>query len=505
MTEFRDNWTTGRDFDDDMRDFGGGAVRAALGTASRPPATDRTKISATPFRWPDHRSLPRRPWIWGRWLLRDTVSAIVAPGGIGKSSFVASMLLSLASGRENLLGRTVWGGPKTVWYWNLEDGMSELEMQLTAAALFHRVQQSECGSRIFLDSGPDGAELCITVEEEGGCTIAKPVVEALTAELAARKVDVLVVDPFVSSHGAPENDNGAIDRVVKAWTRIAKRAGCAVVLVHHTKKMAGEKVTAESSRGAVSLIAAARITLVLNRMDKDEAKRFGITDESERRRLFTVLDDKANRAPAEDAQWFRLASQDVDNSTGPDDPWGEHGDSVGVVTRWTPPDAFEGLSSDHLLRVQQQIASGAWKENIQAKDWAGFAIADALGLDASKDPGSDRGRISQLLRTWINTGALVVVQRRDPAKREDKAYVEVGNWADDRSAPPAASGAGKVGRSGAPEAPRPTSPLIGGGGGAPGGAQVKQVGHFAFERGSAKAILAPGETLDDPIPGWDFE
>lgn len=474
-------------------------------------------IKASPFRWPEPSKLPRRPWVWGRWLLRETVTAIVAPGGVGKSSFVASMILSLASGQQDVLGKTVWGGPKTVWYWNLEDGLAELELQLSAAALFHRIGQAQCGERVFLDSGPEGQELCIAVEDRDGFSIAVPVVEALVAELLAREIDVLVVDPFVSSHGVSENDNVAIDAVAKTWARIAKRANCAIVLVHHSKKLAGEKVTAESSRGASALVSAARVTLVLNRMDRQEARDlFGISDDAERRRLFTVQDDKSNRAPAAEAEWFRIASQDVGNSRGADDPYGEYGDNVGVVIRWTPPDAFDGLTTDHLLRVQKRVADGAWKESVQANDWVGFAVAEALGLDAGKGEGTDRKRISRLIGTWIATGALVVVKRRDPAKREEKPYVEVGAWADQTGAPLTQGGAVQVGQGGAPAAPRPTSPLIGEVGGAPGAKAYNKVGQSggAYVAGNpalgpvggrSKLILAPGETGEEPLPGWRTE
>jgi hypothetical protein len=396
-------------------------------------AGEHLEITASPFRWPDHRTLPRRPWIWGRWLLLGAVSAIVAPGGVGKSSFVASMLLSLASGRQDILGKVVWAGPKRVWYWNLEDGRDELEMQLVAAALFHRVEHDACEDRIYLDSGPDGAELRIAIEDRDGYRIARPVVEALQTELTDRRIDVLVVDPFVSSHGVSENDNGAIDAVVKTWAGIAERAGCSIVLVHHTKKLGADKVTAEASRGAVSLIAAARVTLVFNRMDKDEAQRFGIVEDRERRRLFTVQDDKANRAPAEDAQWFRLASQTVSNSTGQDDPYGDEGDSVGVVTRWTPPDAFEGITVDHLRRVQQAVAAGEYKAHHSADDWVGLAVADVLGLDAKEK--AHRARILKMISTWQTNGALRVEERKD-GNRQMKKYMVVGRAADDMSATP---------------------------------------------------------------------
>lgn len=424
------------------------------------PAAKPVTIAASLFRWPDHRSLPRRPWVWGRWLLLGTVSAIVAPGGVGKSSFVASMLLSLASGRQDILGKTVWAGPKRVWYWNLEDGLAELEMQLVAASMFHGVGQDACGDRIYLDSGPDGAELRIAIEDRNGYSIAVPVVEALLAELLARKIDVLTIDPFVSSHGVSENDNSAIDAVVKTWASIAARAGCAIVLVHHSKKLGNEKVTAESSRGASALVSAARVTLVLNRMDKEESQRFGIAEDKERRRLFTVQDDKANRAPAEDAQWFRLASQNVNNCQGPDDPFGDEGDSVGVVTRWTPPDAFDGVTADHLYQVQQRVAASQWRADVQAKEWVGKVVADVIGVSADRDAKADRAKINALLRSWFANGALLKVEGKD-GKSMPRTFIEVGEWAVQGIAPASTPKVWKGEEGGGPSSPHHTSPPMG--------------------------------------------
>lgn len=376
-------------------------------------------VSATPYRWRDPRSIPSRPWVYGRWLLRGTVTAVVAPGGVGKSSFMASTALALASGRS-LLGKQVWGGPLRAWYWNLEDDGDELARQIQAAAILHEVDDIDCADRLFIDSGLEGAGLCTAVEGPEGFKILHPVIDALERELSHKKIDVLIVDPFVSSHSVSENDNGAIDSVVKEWAKLAKRAHCSIVLVHHSKKLAGVKVTAEASRGASSLVAAARSTLVLNRMDQAEATQFGITDDDERRRLFTVQDDKHNRAPAEKAAWFRMESVELGNGEN------GHGDNVGVVTCWTPPDAFDGVTTDHLRNVQRLVAAGSYKESPMSTEWVGQAVAEVLGLSVEKHAKADRARIGAVLRQWYANGALVVVKRRDPARREEKKYVEVG-------------------------------------------------------------------------------
>ena len=82
-------------------------------------------IEASPYEWRDPVNIPKRPWIFGRWLLSGTVACVVAPGGVGKSTLLMSMALSLSSGRS-FLGKAIFGDPKRVWLWNLEDDMDEL-------------------------------------------------------------------------------------------------------------------------------------------------------------------------------------------------------------------------------------------------------------------------------------------------------------------------------------------------------------------------------------------
>ncbi len=62
----------------------------------------------------------------------------------------------------------------------------------------------------------------------------------------------------------------------------------------------------------------------------------------------------------------------------------------------------------------------------QADQWAGKVVAEVLGLDVGNK--KDRARIATLLKTWIASGVLKVVERADE-KRKLKDFVEVGEWA----------------------------------------------------------------------------
>lgn len=380
-------------------------------------ALPQRPIKATPYQWRNPERLPRRPWLYGRQLLRGSVFLVVAPGATGKSALMTGMGMALCTGRP-LLGAEVWGGAKRVWMWNLEDGLNDLAFSIQGAALHWGLEPADLDGRLFVDSGLDGACLKLAVQDGKGARINVEASGAIVAELASRKIDVLIIDPFISSHGLAENDNAAIDLVAKEWSRIASQAGCAVILVHHARKTGGEAVTAESSRGASSLVDAARGGLALNTMSESEADKFGI-DRTDRRRYFRADDAKPNRAPPGSGQWFHLVSVDLEN--GPNG-----GDSVGVATPWSPPDPFDDVTVEHLRETQRRLAAGTWGENAQASDWAGKVVADVVGLDP--DDKADKAKASSILKTWIRNKSLIVIHEKNSNGR-DRPVVKIGSLA----------------------------------------------------------------------------
>lgn len=385
-------------------------------------AAPAMQISATSYRCVDPSSLPARQWIYGKQLLRGSLSLVVAPGATGKTALVAGTALALATGRD-LLGKPVHGGAKRVWLWNLEDSALELSYLIEAARLHWRISEAEIGERLFVNSGLEGAGLCIAQEDGSGFRICTPVVDALVSELIEKRIDVLIIDPFVSCHAVSENNNGAIDAVAKSWAKVGVLANSAICIIHHTRKLGGGEVTAEVSRGAVALPNAARSVLALNRMSPEEAAQWGI-DGDERRRYFRQYDDKNNRAPpAANSDWFRLASVFLGNGEA-----GE-GDSIPVVLPWIPPDAFAGVTHDHLREVQAKLSRGAYRENPQSPDWVGIAVAEVLGLDVGEWrawAGPATARVKALLKTWKANKALVVTMEKD-AKGNDRPFIRAGD------------------------------------------------------------------------------
>ena len=385
----------------------GGDRQSALDTLAR--STEARQITASPFVWRQGKDIRPRPWLIKPWLLKGTVACVVAPGGTGKSTFVTALALSVATGRE-LLDKYVIGGGQPVWVWNLEDDLDELSRSIQAAAAHHGLSEEDFAPRLFVDSALDGAVLCTAVEDKTGFRVYEPVFSALTEELKRRGIKVLIVDPFISSHAVDENSNSKIDKIVKAWARVAKEADCAIILVHHTSKAGGQEVNANSARGASALVSAARSVLAINRMSPDEASRLGIPAD-QRRRYVSVQDDKHNRAAAEVATWFELKSQALGN-----------GDDVGVMVPWIAPEASELLTPERIAAIQAKVADGAYRANSQAADWVGHAIAPILNLGSE----GDKSRIKLLVNHLIQKGSLVTEHRQDPRTRKQVPIVVVG-------------------------------------------------------------------------------
>jgi hypothetical protein len=243
-----------------------------------------------------------------------------------------------------------------------------------------------------------------------------PDADAVSVALIAQRIDVLIADPFVKTHGVSENDNGAIEQVARKFNDIAEAADCSIEAPQHIRKASNfgrSEVTVDDGRGAGSLKDAARCVRVINRMTAAEAPAAQVK-EKDRKRYFRIDDDaKANMtAPAETATWFKMVSVPLYND--PADP-NAYGDEIGVVTSWQLPGVFAGLSTHDLPRVQAAIeCGGPWARDVQAGDWAGIAIASALDLDLSDEAAKER--VKRMLAAWIAAKALKVATRPHPKR-----------------------------------------------------------------------------------------
>lgn len=262
----------------------------------------------------DMADIPKRDWLLGSRYIKKYISAVISPGGIGKSSITLNEALAVVTGRNDIAGADVHE-QGNVWMHSTEEAIQEAHRKLAGLTQYFGVNPGMLKGLIFTS----GTEYGLTVAREGSSGAAIPSetnIRLIKTTLEKEKIKLLIVDPFVRIHRLNENDNSKIDMVMDILRSIAEDADCAIGLVHHCPKLTG--VTAyrgnmDMSRGAGATVAACRNVRTLDIMNSDEAKIFGIADNM--RWKYVRMDDaKANLAPpAENASWFQKHSVFFDN------------------------------------------------------------------------------------------------------------------------------------------------------------------------------------------------
>ena len=310
------------------------------------------------YEWREAKDIPPRPFVYGRHLQRKLVSGTIGAGGGGKSSKEIVEALAMATGRPLLGVRPK--GPLRVTIWNGEDDLEEIARRVTAACQHYQIKKEELGDRLYVQSGLAQGLIIASESKRGGYIVDTKVVDGIIEFLTREKIDVLIIDPLVASHAVEENNNMAINAVVKAWAQIASVANCAIELVHHTRKGNGSgEVSAEDARGASALVNGLRAVRALNTMSEEECKKSNVPPEK-RLSYFRADDAKLNFAPrAAESNWFHIHNVNLSNAAD-----GYSDDNIGVVVSWQWTSAAGALSAEELEDVLKAFdISGPWAES----------------------------------------------------------------------------------------------------------------------------------------------
>ena len=202
---------------------------------------------ATPVRLETLQSLPPRRWQYGTKLIRGFISVMAEPPGTGKSAWTTTVALDLASGQKTLHDRPI--GRQKVWLINLEDPREET-LRKVWACIMHpaKMYNENTMDNLFVDSGRDQSFVVVEENSPNFFTIT-PSFDALRDEIAARQIDVLILDPAVKLHTVNENAAKSVDFVMRLFAKLADECDISILLVHHPRKgfVAGEADSRRSS------------------------------------------------------------------------------------------------------------------------------------------------------------------------------------------------------------------------------------------------------------------
>ena len=281
-----------------------------------------------------------RQWLLGNTFCRRYVSTVVADGGTGKTALRIAQAIALATGRP-ITGEHVFRRCR-VLYVSLEDDKDEMRRRIKACCLHHNIGNEELVDHLFVAALANGPKLATTAK--GGVIASGELAKMLAETVGHRQIDLVILDPFIKSHGCDENDNNAIDFVTGMLAELAIRFNLAIDAPHHVSKGMVDPGNANRGRGASAFKDAARLVYTLSKMTQDEAIKLGI-DEGDRWRYVRVDSGKVNIAPAAaTAKWFRLVGVPLGNAnvTYPS------GDEVQTVEPWTPVDPMALVADENL-------------------------------------------------------------------------------------------------------------------------------------------------------------
>jgi hypothetical protein len=382
-----------------------------------------------PYTFPNPAAIPPRQFLYSKHYLRSSVSATIAAGGKAKTTLKLIEAIGMAVGRNLMTGEDLRAGPLRVWFVNAEEDQDELDRRAAAICQRYNIKPSECSDRLFITSlkgQPTPWHIATMVRNVP--TLNRPLIDWLIAEIRAKAIDVLMIDPLVSFHRVSESANEHMDIVIKEGLgAISAATGASIALAHHTgKPKLGQldAATVEDSRGASAIIWATRLNRVLNGMTAKDATALGIAD-ADRWRYIRISGGKTNPAPPEKATWVKLESENLPN-----------GDDVAVVIPWAPPDPFAAAASDVAYKVRELAKAGEYRADSRSPQWIGFAVASLLGLTlayGADNKVEDITKAKRAIKTWIGSKTLATEKRSDE-KRRQRIFIVPGPWTEPVSA-----------------------------------------------------------------------
>lgn len=339
---------------------------------------------------PEEEGIDPRQWAYGGFLLRRSAAVLGGRDGGGKGALAVAMTFCFITGRP-LLGEKVWT-PGPVAIISYEDTIEEWRRRIIAACRHYGISSKQILPHIhFITKKGDRITFAV-IDARGG--VARADGDLVIAKLKTIKPALLIVDPFNLAHNLDDgNNNSMIAKVAAELVRVAEESDCAAMVLHHLRK--SKSGDADDLMGATALRATFRSTRMIVNMTENEAASLNTEDAW---RYIRFSGSKENYAPPPDkAVWMKLESVRLENGT---DLY-PNGDSVGVITSWTPPRMFDGMEEGGLRR-----AFGEYNRTPHAKDKRARKLPWA-GKPLMKEGLSER-QAASVIKSWIDNGVMVV-------------------------------------------------------------------------------------------------
>ena len=208
-------------------------------------------------------------WLWEPYIPRGAITLIQGDGGTGKTTMAPA--IAAAVSRGDVLPGGISSEPVAVIVQNAEDSYTR--------TIRPRLEQS----------GADCSMIEVIDEDKKALSLSDGRIEDAIIRTNAK---LLIIDPVQAYFGGKNMNNaGGVRPLMKHLGAVAARHGCAVLLVGHLHKKAGQ--AQYRGLGSIDIYAAARSVLTVGKIPVDENMR-------------GIVHNKSNLSPAGMSQAFGL-------------------------------------------------------------------------------------------------------------------------------------------------------------------------------------------------------
>jgi hypothetical protein len=345
--------------------------------------------------------------------LRDAAARRGA--GVGR----AEHRVALATGKM-LTGEHVFKRSRVLLL-SFEDDADELRRRIGAAKKHYGIADTELDVWFYF-AALGRADGKIALLDESQQVVPGPLARNLPRLIDELHLDLVAFDPFIKCHAVAENDNTGMDAVMEILTDLAKEHNIATDSIAHNNKGLAEPGDANRLRGASAQKDAARLVHTLTAMSKEEAERFGVS-EQERSAYVRFDRAKANYGKAVDTKWFKLVGVALGNCKV--DPAYPEGDEVQVAVPWSPPDLWRDLDAPLANRILDEIDASLLDGNRYSNHHSATERA-AWRVVTKHAPTKTKAQARLIIAAWVRSGVLVVEGYQSPTtfKMVNGLYVD---------------------------------------------------------------------------------
>jgi RecA-family ATPase len=230
----------------EMEEYITEVIDAAVALTDEPPFPDGPEVYGTqtvepasagnlsplalisPPQWKGVEIEPMR-WLATHRVPADDVTILSGDGGLGKTTLALQLGVSVAHDLGDWLGTTTLSGP--VIFYSAEEPESEMRRRVDRVARKRGIDPDEIARLFFHFADPDKALLGTLTPV--GTIAATPTFEALRRSVTEVRPALLIVDSVAAVFGGNQNDRVQARTFVTNFRRLAREAGCAIVLLDH--------------------------------------------------------------------------------------------------------------------------------------------------------------------------------------------------------------------------------------------------------------------------------